>query len=59
MQVFVLDDDGQQLFVHQMPVINTDPVPEERLVVMLVREAILDALEYLDEVTGRNGTDKA
>lgn len=59
MQVTVLDDDGKELFVHQAPVTSNDlPMPEERLVIVSVREAILDALEYLDDVTGRNGTDE-
>lgn len=55
MRVTVTDANGKALYLFETPEESDLVMPEDAGVVLAVRGLLSDALDYLDEVTGRGG----
>lgn len=55
MQVIVLDDDGQTVFVYDDSDDHGGKVPDGTASEMRVRDALREAIDFFDDNTGRSG----
>ena len=55
MQVIVLDEEGTTVFIFDHSDDNGGRFPEDSTNILIVRNVLKDALEFLDDNTGRSG----